>query len=106
LELQISNCRYLLSGLLDIPYRKLASRTNLGPCFSAQTIPEARNVVKYILLFGNDGKTCNNQLTEEFNDFIRSHSVLFSNYMLHLQNTKYLDLNVAIMVYRDFLFVM
>lgn len=42
--------------------------------------------MRYKLLFCDYGEACNNQLTEELNDLIRSHKVLFSNDMFHLQN--------------------
>jgi len=43
-------------------------------------------VVKDKLLFCDDGKACNNQLTEELNDLIGCHKVLFPNYVFNLQN--------------------
>ena len=43
-------------------------------------------VVKDKLLFCDDGKACNNQLTEELNDLIGCHKVLFPNYMFNLHN--------------------
>jgi hypothetical protein len=42
--------------------------------------------MRYKLLFCDYGEACNNQLTEELNDLIRSHKVLFSNDMFHLRN--------------------